>query len=184
MEKHLFSLATLILLLLSPKLSFAQEYQIFGVEFPEIVSGYKKGEIKDYEREKKGLGYSISYQSKNDFADIYVYSLNKEFITSNLFDPILKSEFDRCISEILYFVKNIKKEEISLDQKLILQDSTSSPLALFASFNITSSKGKYRSYLYLFGADNHFVKFRISSRIGTNESHLDFVKSIISLYKK
>ncbi|MGF3027969.1 hypothetical protein ACQVP2_34905 [Methylobacterium aquaticum] len=130
--------------------------------FPSQIGPFKKGRVVSHEARHPGAGYGIAYHGNiADEATVYVYDNRLDSIPSDPMDEIVLGEFQATMRDIHqhYASQGVAPE-------LVGQYGTGSPSRglefLCAEFLIPSTST--RTFLYVTGAYNQFVKLRVSYR--------------------
>ena len=126
-------------------------------------AGFERGKITNNEPQNPDLGYSTAYHGRHlGEATIYVYDLGQEDIPDGPTSRTILDEFNRATNDVLALPINGRRVE------LIDRYGTGAPDRgkefLCAEFVLEDEVGRRRSFLYLTGADRHFVKIRVTLR--------------------
>jgi hypothetical protein len=138
-----------------------------GLSFPDFLGEMKRGDIKNYEKQEKGLGLGIHYNGSSQiWATIYVYDLRLRRIPQNVWSEEFIAHFSQVEGDIF---EAEKTEVYNSVQKLfervdVLGTTVSGPQARSARFSYTIAPDKIPifSHLYLAAYRNHFFKIRFS----------------------
>jgi hypothetical protein len=130
------------------------------IVFPE-VEGWEKSDIVRYPVPE--LGYSINYESETaGRVTIYIYNGGRKTIANGITDSVVKAEIEKTKTEI-YMVekmgryKNVKE---IINDTLVLGGENGKIDALHCTLRFSAGSDDLTSEIYLFGFQNHFVKFR------------------------
>jgi hypothetical protein len=171
------------------EISSFESYKLYGIDFPWIISNFKRRVTLNNEIQVPGLGYTIQYKDINSLsseansgkASIYVYDLSLSNIPNDLTKSIVTDHFNDILSEIDVVDK-------SMDRKSSLIKNTSSGDIehgkgfLCAIFEVEQANAMLVSTLALFVFDGRFVKLRIT--VMKQETALESIFSFILLFQK
>lgn len=144
-------------------------------------AGFKRGKVINYEPENSGHGYSTAYHGgPQGEATIYVYDLGLAHIPDGPTTRIIMDEFNSTTNDVLALPIDGRRVEF------IERYGTGAPDRgeefLCAEFVIEDAAGRRRSYLYLTGANRHFVKIRVTLRSNdpTDPTAREFADAVAS----
>lgn len=129
--------------------------------FGGSIGPFERGDTLDNEQARSGLGYTIAYSYPGrSKAMVYVYDRGVATVPTGLDSPILLQEFARATSEVLAFGQLTSTVTTMVD-RYATAGAGADPQFLCAEFRI-SNDPPIRSYLYLTGAGDKFVKLRVT----------------------
>lgn len=140
-----------------------------GIEFPDAVGHYKRGEITPYEAEPGKRGVAIEYRAEDAEITIYVRSLGNELSKTSA--DFLKENI-AAIKELERRgqYSNVKIYEFSPDKE--------TPGWKTAAFTSTSANRFLISFICCKVIPGNFVKIRASTGNPKNEAMQSFIKSV------
>jgi hypothetical protein len=173
----LLSLCAMAFFAVGPRASFAQplsrsaegaEAQSVkreGFSFPRRLAGFERGDMKDFEPENPGLGFSFRYERPLTWADVYIY--DKGLSLPRKADMAMAiEERERAIGDIERFAK-----EGTYERAPITSRGTYRGFAR-AALRITQKGATRDSFVYVAVHKGKFVKLRVSSTAGPASAKL------------
>jgi hypothetical protein len=150
------------LLLCSNTVAFGgKPVTFFGLTVPDQVQGATRGETTDFETTRPGLGYSAVYWHRDWTANMYVYDLGRESISTSLMSPEMKQQFDQAAGDVL---RVPLYREVVAGPRFTISDLSGTERFLCGSFAFThTTAGPARSALCLTSWRNKFVKLRLTA---------------------
>jgi hypothetical protein len=138
------------------------DVKLFGILFPEMIGPFVRGEVTDYESTSSGLGYSIAYDSPLGAATVYIYDKNLFDIPEGPTGDLIRDEFDNGTNEVLEAVVTSPSANIQLIERYGTGEPDTGPEFLCAEFEISDEDRGRRTFLFLTGHKDKFIKLRIS----------------------
>jgi hypothetical protein len=160
-------------------ISLAGRISIAGVELPDRIGPWTGGRVTDYEASESGLGKSIAYHGGSlGEATLYIYDHGLARIPDGAMNPVVRAEFDECTRAVLAPAA-AHGREIELTSCYATGAPDKVAEFLCAEFLDKKSDGD-RTFLYLTGANDQFVKIRLSLRLSdeTNPAAQNFVDQV------
>jgi len=176
-----FNKLILLLLILSISLLGEQIKDPYsGITLPNKLGDFDRTKIIDNEKSNPGLGTTVLYNTRGVKASIYIYNMERKFITDGINSPYIKKGFLQAQSDIrraadLGYYEIASKINTT---STFLNKKTSSVPVLKAEFTLTNNKNKSTSILYLTATNNHLFKIRISYATSDQK----YVQSIIETF--
>lgn len=145
---------------------------ISGIKLETNIGPFELGKITDNERSNPGFGNTIAFHGRSyGEATVYVYDHQLPNIPDRPMSDVVRSEFDQATRDIFSLAEYSKSEA-----KLLDRYGTGSPDRghefLCAEFLLIKDGISKRSFLYLTGTNNNFVKIRISLPDNENASKI------------
>jgi hypothetical protein len=155
-------LAVMATLLVSGPAAFGGEpVSFFGLSFPEQIQGAPRGETRDFETTKPGLGYSTVYPHDDWTANVYVYDLGRGAISESLSSPEITEQFNQATGDIV--VVGLYRD-IVVGPRFIIRDRSGAHRFICGTFTFTHPEaGPARSALCLTSWRNKLVKIRLTA---------------------
>jgi hypothetical protein len=155
------------------------ELPVAGVMLNAEYAGFTQGKVIDKEKTHPGLGVS-NHGGERGEATIYVYNLGQKAIPDGPVSDVVRAEFDKTTREVF----EVQQTAFGARVELVSQYGTGAPDRgkefLCSEFIITDDRGSHRSFLYLTGANENFVKIRITpiseqgSRLARSKARLSY----------
>ena len=140
-----------------------------GIEFPEKISGFKRGKVTPYEAEPKKAGVAIEYRSEDAEVTIYVRASGNEFPKTS--EEFLKDTLAGIRAlEAQGQYSNVKIYEFSADKEI--------PGWRSAAFTSSSTNRFIVSFIYCKVASGYLVKIRATTGNPKNDLLQSFTKSL------
>lgn len=140
------------------------------IQFP-VVEGWEKGDTTVFPSPE--LGYSIGYKSEEgNIVTIYVYNGGLKKISDDINDKVVKSQMEKAKNEIKQAGKlgyYDKVKEVTSDT-VMLGGSSGKLKTLHSQFTFTVREVDVISEIYLFTHQNHFIKIRVTSPAGNEDT--------------
>src|SRR5262249_10348034 len=81
-------------------------HEATGIEFPDQIAEFKRGNVYDYEAKQPGLGFSYAYNTgKGTIATVYVYTLGLPYVPPSVDYPVMGQLRQQTVGEIVGFAK-------------------------------------------------------------------------------
>ena len=152
-----------------------------GLMLSAEYAGYTRGKILDNERTHPGLGITMAYHGgERGEATIYIYNLGQKNIPDGPTSNVVRAEFDKTTREV-FEAGQVAGNRIELVSRYGTGEF------LCSEFIITEDHGSHRSFLYVTGANENFVKIRITLRTNdeTDATARNFADAVASgLWKR
>jgi hypothetical protein len=156
-----------------------------GVAFPPALGGLMKGTQKDYQN--PALGVSIPYAGTNGVtADIYIYGGGLASIPSGTNSVIVRNEFEKSAGVITAYEKMGAYQDVKrvseAAMRLGVDEKARAMLALCFEYTVTlegKEPREARSYLFLTGYKNQFLKIRFTFPRSNAESAEKNLKTLM-----
>jgi hypothetical protein len=159
------SLIALFLLVFSfSALAASYRHPATGLVFPDRLASLKKGEVKNFEKERPGLGISVGYNAPGIAMTIFVYDYGIKDIPRSIDDPAIRRHFEQVVGDVTVLGKRGQYDNLQqLSEKaVVLSPKRKGPKALLATFRYILNGRDTLSRLYLTSYKGHFVKIRYS----------------------
>jgi hypothetical protein len=142
----------------------SESISVRGVTLDAAYSGFSRGEVTDYEKERPGYGYAVAYHGGDrGEATIYLYSKGQRDIPDDPTSETVLTEFNEATREILSFEQRLSKKI-----ELVGRYGTGTPDRgkefLCAEFILSDDSRSRRTFVYVTGAAGNFVKIRVTLR--------------------
>jgi hypothetical protein len=136
----------------------AEDIFIAGVKLSMQYAEFTRGTVIDNERENPGLGSTVPYHwADHGESTIYIYNKGLREIPDGPMSHEVRQEFHRATEDVLDMPGG--------QAELISQYGTGTPERaefLCAESILTDLNGSRRTFLYVTGASNNFVKIRVA----------------------
>lgn len=127
--------------------------QIEGFPFPASISGHARGPMRRYPG--KGLGFSVYYNTKSGWADVYVYDREKDLSSAKPTD---------IAEELATALREIKAvSELRGVKDLSIKKVTTNGKVASATTSHTANGVNFASFAFVTVAGGKFVKIRYST---------------------
>ena len=140
---------------------------------PPTLTGFKKGEITDFESKKPGLGQSVNYARQGWRADIYIYDLGLKSILSGPKSNVIAKQMEQAKQDIFGIQKAGHYSEVKMKASFDITNAAGKPVFSCLSLQLVrKDMGATDSYLCLTGSANKFVKVRLSTAQAANSEEI------------
>jgi len=136
-----------------------ERISVGGVALDSAYAGFARGKVTENEKTHPGYGYTVAYHSDMGEATVYVYSKSQSEIPDGPTSPVVMEEFNQATQEILS-LRQLTGEEIDLVDRYGTGSPERGREFLCAEFVLSAESGSRRTFLYVTGAANLFVKIR------------------------
>ena len=127
--------------------------------FPAKLSGFELQDTTQYEDSR--LGRSFAYSTRGIEATVYVYDHGLERVPRDIESPIVRGEFESAKASVE--LSGQWENVVHLDDNVVVAGKGERAVSVLLSrFTVTQSGRNALSYLYLFGADDNFIKLRLT----------------------
>jgi hypothetical protein len=163
-----------------------ESISVGGVALEPAYAGFMCRKVTENEKTNPGLGYTVAYERDLGGATICIYSKNHREIPDGPSSQVAMEEFEQATQEIL-LVGRLPGKKVELVDRY----GTGSPEwgreFLCAEFVLSDEVGSRRTFLYLTGAANQFVKITATLRTdeASNPAAREFADAVASgLWRK
>jgi hypothetical protein len=120
------------------QVSADETVSFYGLTFPAVFAGAERFHVRDYEKDRPGLGYSVAYQQ-----------------------PVIKAEFDAAMSDLLGVAQDARSK-VEVKDPFWISDMRGQTrlLCVAATMVRVSQPEELASYLCVGGWKEKFIKFR------------------------
>ncbi len=157
-----------------------------GIALESAYAGFSRGKVTDNEKRTPGYGYTVAYHGDMGEATVFVYTRNQREIPDGPTSQVVLEEFNQATREILSLEQMTGRKIEFIDRY-----GTGSPERgrefLCAEFVLSDESGSRRTFLYVTGAANRFVKIRVTLRTNyaTDPTARNFADAVASrLWRK
>lgn len=140
-----------------------ESISVGGIALDSAYAGFIRGKITDNEKGNPGYGYTVAYHGDEGEATIYVYSKNQREIPNGPTSKVVMEEFNQATQEIIALGR-LTGSKIELVDRYGTGSPERGREFLCAEFVLTNESGLRRTFLYVTGAANRFVKIRVTLR--------------------
>jgi hypothetical protein len=135
-----------------------------GLTFPDRVEDAQLGQSHDFEKDRPGLGYSVTYLQPRWKIDVYIYDQRQKSIPDGPESDIVKNQLQQAQGNILELQRRGYYANVEIKRSYVRRDENGQAKFLGADFSyVALEKTKVDSFLCLVGWNNKFVKFRLTS---------------------
>ena len=158
-----FVRAIALLIALGLGAALAREPLTFhGLDFPDEIAGFVRGQHRDYETTNPGLGYSVAYRREGWTATVYVYDLGLRSIPDDPRSRVSMRNFEQAKEDVLAAQRQGAYRSAELKRDFLLPE-TGAPRLQCASFTLVRrDNNEYDSYLCVTAWRGSFVKLRLT----------------------
>jgi hypothetical protein len=136
---------------------------LYGLQFPDMIAGFQRGNVKDYETEHPGLGYSAKYSSYGWSIDVYIYDDGFKDIPDSLSSERVTTQFAQARNDI-YAMQQSRKGKVEDGETFQINSPAKVPRFTCGSYRIVDANGRLiDSFLCLTAWKGKFVKYRLST---------------------
>jgi hypothetical protein len=144
-----------------------ESISVGGIALESAYAGFIRGKVTDNEKENPGYGYTVAYHGHEGDATIYVYSKSQREIPNGPASKVVMEEFNQATQEIIA-LGQMTGSKIELVDRYGTGSPERGGEFLCAEFVLSDGAGSRRTFLYVTGAANRFVKIRVTLR--TNDA--------------
>ena len=156
--------------------------KLFGYNLPWEILGFIRGYVTDYESQRPGLGYSVSYHWRHEEATLYVYDNGNSFIPDDPTDDVVVGQLRKNIDEVYEYARRTEMLECTLLSCDVKSIDGKKALWLCAEFSQKISEDDTkRSYIFLRGHRNRYIKVRMTVSENQELRNLPFEFSLAVL---
>ncbi|QIG49468.1 hypothetical protein G5V57_18155 [Nordella sp. HKS 07] len=140
-----------------------ESISVGGVALDSAYAGFSRGKVTDNRKENHRYGYTVTYHGHESEATIYVYSNSQREIPNGPASQVVMEEFNQVTQDVVAFGQLTGRKI-----ELVDRYGTGSPERgmefLCAEFVVSDQWGSRRTFAYVTGAANQFVKIRVTLR--------------------
>lgn len=133
----------------------------FGLRFPDVIAGFPRGRVADYETDDPGLGYGVKYSARGWAIDVYIYDAGLKGIPDSLADDTVVRHFLQVRADVF------AREDLAdtkVDEKATFRILGGRKVRFTCSAYLIVGKGaSIDSFLCLTTWNGKFVKYRLST---------------------
>jgi hypothetical protein len=135
-----------------------------GIALDNTYAGFTLGKITNNEREYPGYGFTVAYNGGHQGeATLYVYNKGQANIGDGPLSSAVLSEFNQATREVLSLGGRADRKI-----ELVARYGTGSPERgkefLCAEFILSDGFGSRRTFVYITGVGENFLKIRVTLR--------------------
>ena len=147
-----------------------------GIALDPVYAEFRRGNVTDNEKVNPGYGFTVAYHSRMGEATIYVYDMGKLEIPDGPTSPAVMDEFNEATLEVDEFAR-LTGTKAELSKRYGTGSPERGKEFLCAEFVLSDKSGPQRSFLYVTGAANRFVKIRLT--LPDNESNASIARRFV-----
>src|SRR6516164_2175872 len=132
-----------------------------GITLDSAYAGFNRGKVTENEKANPGLGFTVAYHGDMGDATIYVYDKNRSEIPDDPISQAVIEEFDHATLDV-HSVGRLRGKKIELVDRYGTGSPERGVEFLCAEFVLNDESGSKRTFLYVTGAANRFVKIRVT----------------------
>jgi len=186
--KIAFHIAAYVVLLLSNAASAASVlHQASGITFPDVIAGFERTDIKDYESTAPGAGFQYSYHAKaGGVASVYVYTEQIKKMPTDVRHQMFGKIREQTASEIGRFAEMSGASVTKIDDSILHVGTKNGTTAVMAVSFIIQKKDEIttNTQLWIWVARNHLLKIRLTRKAEsdfTAKQAYDFLEEMVRL---
>ena len=165
----------------------AETISVGGITLEAKYAGFTIGHVTDNEKAHPGLGYTVAYHGGDrGEATIYIYTNGQKDIPDGPSSNTIMAEFNQATRDVLSVGRPVPGSV-----ELVSRYGTGTPERgmefLCAEFVVKDDLGKRRTFFYVTGAAQNFLKIRVTLRTdeATDPTARNFADAVaIWLWKK
>jgi hypothetical protein len=136
---------------------------LFGLLFPDTISGFKRGNVTNYETDHPGLGDGVKYSSNGWSIDVYIYDDGLKNIPDSLSSELVTAQFAQARGDI-HSIQQSRSGKVEDGETFQISSPTNTARFTCESFLIVdTSSHQIDSFLCLTAWHGKFVKYRLST---------------------
>lgn len=137
----------------------------YKTTLPDQIGNLKFKQLLDYETKKKGLGQGYIYSNDKSLISIYIYNKNHKEIKEGIEDKLVKDTLEQFKKSLNKMgknekVKDMKIEDMDKELKVAIENKY-----LGTTFSYTVKSASQKSYFFIRGHENNFLKIHASFEI-------------------
>lgn len=151
-----------------------------GIEFPQQLAKFERGEVKAFEDPALGVGIGYSRETAN--VTLYIFDGGVKDIGRGIESPAVKMQFERAKRDIAEAQKRGLYEalEQTAEMEAAIGDAERGFPVLVSSYRLTIDKEAVISHIYLTGCRSRFVKVRITYPASDREKYAPQVADFLT----
>ena len=157
---------------------------LFGIKFPTKIGVFERGEVTNNEFTHSGLGHTIAYGGTSiGKATILVYDKELSDIPDGPTEPLIRNEFDEATQDVLDAFQNLEDRTIEIVDQYVTGGLERGAEFLCSEFLVRFREGAQRTFLYVSGAKEKFIKLRVTlaSDNPSNPTPREFADAVAGL---
>jgi hypothetical protein len=137
---------------------------LHGVSFPGTIGGAERVNVREYEKDHPGLGYSVAYRHDNAVSTVYIYDLQRRDIPGGASSPLIEAEFQAAKADIDRALRQGLYSTIRHKDQFWFVDARDQPRLRCEAAAMTrpDKPNEGATYLCVGGWHRKFIKFRVT----------------------
>jgi hypothetical protein len=152
---------------------------LLGLRFPDTITGFKRGNVKDYETEHPGLGFGVKYSSNGWSIDVYVYDDGFKDIPDSLSSERVTSQFAQARGDI-HSIRQTRNETVEDGETFQISPAGTARFMCESFLIVDTNSHRIDSFLCLTAWKGKFVKYRLSTL--RNEASTAIAKGFVGAW--
>ena len=140
----------------------AQEPSYFGLRFPDMVAGFPRGDINDFEKDHPGLGYGVRYNGNGWVINVFIYDDGIKDIPDDVTADVAGKQFAQARGDI--YARMAQSKGNAVDRARFAVPGRDQKTGFVCGAYLLSDRGRQiDSFLCLTVWHHKFVKYRLST---------------------